>query len=337
MWTEASDGKEWDEFVLQNNGTIFHEWSWRGVLESTGSKPLYLTYYDRERTPLAVCPFFYRKGGRRLRYLLSLPISPVAGPIIGKGEGSAPKILSLLPKSVRFSISNPVVSMQIRVHQQPMIQALTNGGYRFEITDGLFVLDLQERTPDQIWRDFFQKHDRQAVKYYEQGNSWFGFARDERDYADYSALHEESLARGEERPIVPQEFLERMRSRLGERLKVTLVRMENKVVAGFSMICDPRNRTVYLLIIGYSRAKNIHSPVIYINWKTINWAFESGYRYINFGPTSPKTTDPVHKLKQRMGAIFVPRYRFTLPTAGIPYSLARGVRRGLRNLSGLKS
>lgn len=310
--------------MARNRGSIFHEWSWRKVLESTNSKPLYLACHDAEGKLLAVCPFFYRKGRRHLTYLLSLPLSPMAGPIISDQVTNISQIMESLRKSVRFSPFNPVVSMQIVVHQQPMIQSLIACGYHYDMADGLFILDLQEKPPDHIWSNEFQKHDRQAVKYYERQDSWFGFARHEHDYTDYLALHEESIMRGKERPLIPPEFLSRMRSNVGERLKVALVTLEDKLAAGLSMICDPANATVHLRSIGYARTKNIHSPVIYIDWKTINWAFENGFRYVSFGPTSTKPTDAVRRLKERFGGSYVPRYRFTLSTSGIAYSFANG-------------
>jgi CelD/BcsL family acetyltransferase involved in cellulose biosynthesis len=333
-WSETQDGTEWDTFVARNNGSIFHTWSWRKVLESTNSKPLYLACRDAKGELLAVCPFFYQKAGRGLMYLLSLPLTAMAGPIIDDRVIEVPQILKSLPKAIRFSPFNPVVSMQVIAYQQPVINSLNVCGYPHHMEDGLFILDLHEKTPDYIWKNGFEKHDRQAIKYYEQNDSLFGFASNEHDYADYFALHEASVERGKEQPLISTEFLAKMRLNMGDRLKVTLVRVQDKVVAGFSMICDPANSTVHLRIIGYSRTKNIHSPIIYIDWKIINWALENGFRYVDFGSTSPKPTNPVHKLKARFGGTFVPRYRFTLPISGIPYSFVTRVN---RTVKGVKS
>src|ERR1039457_6260452 len=112
-WSETTDKTEWDGFAAQNGGSIFQSWRWRKVLESLGSRPLYLTCRDGKGTLLAICPFFYQKAGRRLLYLESLPLSHMAGPIIGRQAGNVQEIMESLRQTVRFSIANPVVSLKV--------------------------------------------------------------------------------------------------------------------------------------------------------------------------------------------------------------------------------
>ena len=194
QWSETQDRTEWDNFVTQNGGSAFHLWAWRMVIEKTDLKPFYLAYRDTEGRLMAICPFFYRKGGRRLLYLESLPTSHMSGPVISAQATNTSQILELLRKSVRFSPFNPVISLKIRTDQQSVIQPMIALGFE-HTEDVLFVLDLHEMTPDYIWKNGFQKHDRQAVKYYEQQASAFGFARDEVEYTDFWALYHESLQR----------------------------------------------------------------------------------------------------------------------------------------------
>lgn len=323
-WEETNDRKEWDDFVVRNGGSIFHLWSWRKVLESENSRALYLACRDAERRVLAVCPFFYR-AGRHLLYLDSLPDSPIAGPIISDRATNPSLILESLRKSVKFSLFNPVVAMRIKAHQQPIIQTMVLVGFRHVSTHGLFILDLHERTPEHIWNDGFEKHDRQAVKYYEQHGSVFEFARNESDYLDYLTLH-----RGTHRDD-RADFLSKIRLNLGDRLRVAVATFENRAIAGFLMLCDPPNSTVHLTTIRYSPVKNIHSPVTYVNWKAINWANEHGFRYVDFGSypvtASSNPRHPFHKLREKFKITFVPRYLFTLPTSGISYSIARRIGR----------
>jgi hypothetical protein len=324
-WSETLDSKEWDDFVFANNGSVFHSWSWRRVLETTGSRPFYVACRDTNGRILAICPFLQRKAARNFVLLDSLPLSHMSGPLVGSQVANVQEILGLLRKSVKFSIHNPVVCMQLKVHQQPIIRSLIDLGFRHQITEGLFILDLSGKKPADIWSQNFQKHDRQAVKYYERDGSGFGFAQQESDYADYLSLHQESILRRKERQLIPPEFLSKMRADLRDQLKVVLVTFESDVIAGLSMICDPRISTVHLAIIGYSRARNIHSPVVYMDWKIVNWALENGYRYVNFGPTSSSPTNPIHRLKLRFGGRFVPRHEFILPTSHLPYTLARSI------------
>jgi lipid II:glycine glycyltransferase (peptidoglycan interpeptide bridge formation enzyme) len=269
-------------------------------------------------------------------YLESLPQSPIGGPVMDVQQ-SISDIIEPLRKSVSFSILNPVVSLQFRVHQKSMIEPLLAMGLRHDASQGLFVLDLTTKTREQIWNEEFKKHDRQAVKYYEDRASVFSFAKDEGDFVKYQALHQETMSRTGE-PSRSLEYLLSMHKNFGERFKIALVVFEHKLVAGFAMICDARSSTVYLgLNVGYSKTKNIHSPIVYMNWKIVNWASDNGFRFVNFGRTDASSKDPVHKLKQKFASEFVPVYRFVLPTSNSPYSIARSIKRlipGTKNSKG---
>lgn len=344
-WSETQDGNEWDDFVVQNGGSIFHLWSWRKVLEGDYSRPLYLACRDEKDSILAVCPFFYQ-AGRHLLYLNSLPDSQMAGPIFSSRATNTSQIIASLQKSVKFSPSNPVVTMRIKVQQQQIIQPMIALGFQYRVRYGLFIVDLHEKPPEHIWSNGFQKHDRQAVKYYEQRGSEFGFARSERDYLDYLALERGPTADLNDRA----DFLSKVRLYMGDQLKVGRVTFEGNVIAGFSMLCDSVTSTVHLADClsfrhreKHSPMKNIHSSGTYINWKMINWAYEHGFRYVDLGSYSvdassnPANLSSKHKLyasklKERFEVTFLPTYQFILPTSSITYSIARRISRVMRSL-----
>ena len=339
-WSKTEDGNEWDDFVVQNGGSIFHSWSWRRVLENNDFIPLYLVCRDAGGRTLAVCPFFCRTGrqGRHIRemYLESLPesrragiIRSMAGPIVDGQRANASEILASLPKSAKSSSFNPVVQMRINVHQQQIIQTMIALGFQYKIKFEFFILDFHEKIPEHIWSNGFQKHDRQAVKYYEQLGSEFGFARHESEYHDYLAL-----SGGTTDPNDSADFLSKMRLNLGDRLKIARVTLESKVVAGISILCDPVGPTAHLMIIRYSPVRNIHSPVTYINWKIINWAYEQGFRYVDFGAyhRSSDPARPSYKLRSRFEVSPVPRYEFALPLSSMYHSVARGTHRVLQGM-----
>lgn len=256
----------------------------------------------------------------------------MAGPIIEEQSGQSSEIIKSIRRVVKRSVFNPVTSMKIRTHQQPIVQLLDKLGFSHEMHDGLFILDLHSKSKDDVWNHGFDKHDRQAVKYYEERGSKFTIARERKEFDDYLALHGESLARGRERQLIPPEFFPRMQSNLGEQLKVATITVEDELIGGFSMICDSNISMVHLAVIGYSRTKNIHSPVVYMNWKTINWALENGFRYVNFGPTTSDSSNPVYKTKQKFEGVFMPRHRFTVPTSKVYYPLAKSVKKILSRM-----
>jgi hypothetical protein len=293
-----------------------------------------MVYRDSKGEIMAACPFFYRKGTRRLMYLESLPSSPIGGPVVSSKLSEIPEVIKSLQKSIKFSIINPIISLQLRIHEQQMAQILTSMRFRHDTGQGLSVLNLASRTQQDIWKDGFEKHDRQAVKFYEDHVSSFTFAKSDSDFVDYVALHQETMHRmGESSRSL--DYISSMRLNFGGQFKIALVAFENRLIAGFSMICDSKSSTVYLgLNIGYSRTKNMHSPIIFMNWKVVNWASENGFKFVNFGVSGSSSNDPVYKIKQKFGAEFVPTNRFIIPISNMPNSFARRIHRALRDAKG---
>jgi hypothetical protein len=325
-WAETQDGMEWDDFVTKTHGSIFHLWAWRKVLESDGSKPLYLACRDEKGRILAVCPFFYRSG-RRLLYLDSLPDSNAAGPIIDNQVSDVREIIVSLRKSVRFTPFNPVAAMRIRTIRREVIEPMLGSGFKYEVMHGLLTIDLQEETPEEIWSHGFEKHDRQAVKYYEQNGKGFGLSSEEDDYRNYLALQRGSTTHSEDLAA----FVSKLRQNLGDDLKVASVALGNEVVAGVLMLCDRPSSAIHLSIMRFSPTKNIHSAVTYLNWGAANWARKNGFRYVDLGSYPVEATSgPGHhfyKLRMRFKAALVLRYHFILPTSTLSYSIVKRISR----------
>jgi len=330
-WTEAEDSREWDEFVSQNGGSFFQLWAWPRVLEYGDSKALYLACRDSNGRIVAACPFL-RRTGRRFIYLDSLPDSFTAGPVVSTSETDATLILAKLPRAVRFSLVNPVVAMTIRTHQQRIVKPMLRLGFGNTKTRGLLLLNLKERMPEHIWSNGFKKHDRQAIKYYEKAAAFVFVNRDK----DYSGLRRPDWKdfRFQRLQLSRPDYLSRMRTILGDRLKVALITgTEGEVLAGFAMLLDPPTSPrplVHLLGIKHASSNNIHSVVTFINWKAINWAYENGFQGVDFGPypldNSTEPTYRFYKLMRRFELELVPRYEFMVPTSNALYSVARRIK-----------
>jgi hypothetical protein len=268
-WSETEDAKEWDNFVSNNGGSIFHTWAWRSVLEGADVNPTYLVCREGNGTIRAVCPFF-QTTGKRLRYLDSLPDSFMGGPIPKREESNPSEIIQSLVQSVRFNPFNTIAKVQIRAHRQEIVDSMIGLGFPYNTLYGLFIADLITRPPEHVWNNGFLKHDRQAVKYYGVAGSVFRLAESESDFAEYLGMKEGPTFHLYNQP----NFFSKMRLSLGDNLKVGLVYFEEKVIAGVVLLSDPATSTVHLATMRYSTVKNIHSPVIYANWKVINWASE---------------------------------------------------------------
>jgi len=325
-WGETQDIAEWDDFVTRTHGSIFHQWAWRKVLEGGSSRPLYLACHDGNGRILAVCPFVYCSG-RRLLYLDSLPDSNAAGPVISDQASDFKEVVTSLRKSVKFTPFHPVVAMRIRTVRKDAIAPMLELGFMYEATHGLLTIDLEGEPTEEIWCHGFQKHDRQAIKYYEQNGSGFVISSGDVDYRNYLALRRGSTIHDEDLGA----FVSRLRHNLGDDLKVASVALGNEVVAGVLILCDRPSSTMHLSIMRFSPTRNIHSAVTYLNWEVANWACKNGFRYVDLGSYSVREThDSGHyfyKLRMRFKAEFVLRYQFVLPTSRISYPIAKSVSR----------
>jgi hypothetical protein len=122
---------------------------------------------------------------------------------------------------------------------------------------------------------------------------------------------------------------------MGDKLRVACIALGDEMIAGNVILCDTAISMVQLGMLRFSYTKNIHEPmanVTYVNWKLINWAYENGFRHVNFGPflvdqvSNPE--HPFHQLKERFELAFVPRYKFTLPIPSAVFSIAKKIRQG---------
>jgi len=332
-WSETTEARSWDEFVVRNRGSIFHQWSWRKVLEGERSKPLYLVCRDTSERILAIFPFICTSG-RRLRYLDSLPESQMAGPVVGLRHSNLLPIMASLPKSIKFSPRNPIIAMRIRIHQPQIVESLRSLEFEYSQRYGIFLLDLQARTPEHIWSNGFQKHDRQAIKYFDQHGAEFGFAERRSDYLEYLDLEGDSS----EKKARHLDVLSRMWLNLGDRFKVARVTLEGRTIMGSTLLLDTVTSTLHVmkhLSFRYREenapVKTMHSLSTFAFWNVVNWAKENGFRYVDFG-SYPKEvgSDPRHissRLRERFEIEFVPSYDFVIPTHGTAFSIARKIKR----------
>lgn len=332
QWIETEEPEEWDDFVAKNRGSIFHSWSWRKVLEGRKLKPRYLAFRTPKGETIAVCPFFYKQG-RHLQYLDSLPHTSTAGPLLLEGATDPTSLLSALRRSAKSSPFKPIAAMMIRSHRNEVVEPMVRLGMDYRARHGLFVLDLHEKTPQHVWNSGFNKHDRQAVKYYDE-RARFQFGASEKEYLELERP-DWGLWRWRPLPYYPN-MLQVMRKELCGSMEIALATDSSGVpMAGFLMLTDPpgsSNSSVHLLAVRYAAARNIHSPVTFVNWKAVNWANEHGFRFVDFGPFSiAKSSDEKNKafaLKRRFELSVAKRYEFTIPTS-ISYSIGRRLKRVL--------
>jgi lipid II:glycine glycyltransferase (peptidoglycan interpeptide bridge formation enzyme) len=206
------------------------------------------------------------------------------------------------------------------------VNCLIHSGYNYRVEAGDVILDLAERRPEHIWNRFLPKDERGDIRYYDGCGVSLDFARRESDYADFFNLYQESMQR-QGYTSISHDFFKNLRLNLGDQFRVILFTSENNVIAGNAILCDTKMSVVRLSLVGYRPLKSTKSFMPYIFWRIVNWASENGFKYLNFGRSSPDPTDHIRRGKQHFGGEFVPEYKFVLPVNSKEISFARSVLR----------
>ena len=325
-WSTTAEGKEWDGFVESHGGSIFQSWAWRKILQQNGLKPRYSVCHDPTGGLVGVCPLVAAEG-RRYTHLQTPPDSFTAGPLIEADQADVAGVLGALPKLPKFSPLKPVLAIHIRTHLESVAKPMIRLGFQNKIDEyGLLITDLGTHPLDLIWKNGFNKHDRQTVKYHEDIGCEFRLENRAEDFQGYIELKEGPTWNRSDRP----EFFASMKENLGDRVRLGVVVQEDKVIAGSIFLCDAATSTVHLLSMKYTLVRNIHSPVTYLNLMTARWADGHGFRHVDFGPWSTEHAAdaawPAYKLKRRFEADLLPVYAFSIRPSGLAYSITRRMR-----------
>lgn len=62
LLAKSEDKERWDSFANKNNGTIFHSFTWKRIVEKSLKYKPYFFYVEDNSKIKAICPFFLSKG-----------------------------------------------------------------------------------------------------------------------------------------------------------------------------------------------------------------------------------------------------------------------------------
>jgi hypothetical protein len=324
-WSRATDQKEWDDFVLQNGGSVCQSWTWKLYLEDSGNSTVYVICRNGRGDIVAACPFAVIRKGKTACVLESLPFTS-AGPIVNSEVEDYASLLTSLSKFHTFSPLMPLpISMTIRTDQPGIYKPMSDLGWKYVIHQGDFRLDFQETTPQTIWNQVFRKDERNELRFYQRAGFSFHLAENEGDYDAFIELYRESMARRGYGERVRQ--ISSMRNCFKDSFGVCLLESEGRLVAGISFLCNEKESTVRLDKIGYAPIKNSRSPYFFMLWMMVNWACEKRYRFLRLGTTSADEKHPLHHIKRKFGGTFIPEYDFRVPISSRSLSALRSLNR----------
>ena len=294
--------EEWQTYVKNHpNGLIYHLPEWKEVLEETfHHKPFYLFAKDEEGRLCGVLPLFQIKGALTGNRLVSLPLSYICGPI-----ASSEAILAELVGTAQ-NLSNELKCRYLELRMtRPEALGLEANEYF-----STYVLELSE--PQTVWKKLHQKGVRWAVGKARKDGVVIRMGNTPDCWKIFSYLNQQTK-RNLGVPAHPFGFFKGIIQRLAKFTKLYLAEVEGKSVAGI-VTFSFKDTVCYAYGASDARYLNYHPNDLLI-WQAVEESCNQGYRYFDFGKTSPDNEGLV-RFKKHWGT--EPRTLYYYYYPGIP-------------------
>ena len=312
---EVSGRGEWEELVKDSiSPTVFHTWSWKEFLEKQGYSLTYVVLRNARGKAIAGWPFYPKTYYRIVRMIEPLPRSDLSYALLTERADTgelAPKILGFLKAMPPWK---RVIVAKIKLLDRHLCEKLVREGSEILAHSGSVLLDLEKKPPSHIWEAILSKKDRQKLRQFENEGFEFRLATERKEVDELHRLHGMNLIRLGS-PVRPASFYTDLWEIMNpEFFQIANISLNDKVVCSGGFFTFRPTRTVHLSYIGYDHEQLRNRQIqLFLDWSTLKWAWENGFKYVNFG-TAPY--DPSHvyqKLKTRFGGEFVPIYAVRIP------------------------
>ena len=268
---------EYENFLLKSpNACIHHNIEWKEFLEEYFSfKPYYLTARDNEDNIRAVLPLFYLKNfyGKRLD---SLPCSVYAGIL-----GDERYIRSLIEAACDFKEKLSCKCVIIRQSPPGFDNSFENHGMRKD--EGCLSQWIEIKHPDIFWSAITSSN-RNRIRNARKHN-----IKVERvtNKEDLRYIYRLEITNGKRLgiPIPGLDFFERLWNKMHKKgfVEAFIAKRDGMVVA--STLIFPFNKKVICRISNSDFNNRKHGANNLLFWETINWCYNKGYKFFDFGAT----------------------------------------------------
>jgi hypothetical protein len=323
-WENVSDRTEWNQFVQSvKHATPFHTWEWGQVIAEGPTSTTYLGCREPGGLLVAGCPFLSVQKGAGFRVLDSRRYTDLWGPIFSGEAGESTTAIAALKPSLGGPLRHRIVMARLRTDDAAVAHSLAASSARSTKESGYFLLDLGKRPPDSLWDETFAHRHRRIVNYFERVGAHVKVSSDDGDFLSFQELNKKTmLAQGYK--VLSASFFQGIRKYFGKDFMTLNVSVEGRLVGTIGFFLDRSRGTVFPSYSGYETDVP-RSPFFFAYWSLINWSFQNGFNFLNFGNTS---SDPTHRnylLKKSLGGEFVQQYTLVIPTSEFLYSIARSL------------
>lgn len=277
---KSEEEDDWKAFVGSSpKGTVYHTLGWREVARVFGHKPYYLISRDERGSVQGVLPLFYVKGifGKRL---VSIPLRDRGGPLFTNEEA----LFELLTAAEELTKELSCKYLEIK----------TLDGLPGKVTElGLektehYITTVISLSPDTetVWKRFDRVSVRQAINKSKRKGASARWAENLDDVRKFYTLF---LRTRKKLGVPPYPFA--LFQAVWEILdkanmaKLSLVEYNDLPIGGL-IVFNFKERMIAAYMASHERYLHLN-PNNLLFWATIEWACKNGYKYYDFGASSP--------------------------------------------------
>jgi CelD/BcsL family acetyltransferase involved in cellulose biosynthesis len=299
---QAADEPAWDALLRScPDALVFHHPAWLHALrEAYGYDALVLGHRDVTGALDGVLPLVRKRGLITGRRLVSLPHTPVAGPVARDAGAAASLAAAALERARRGTMALELKTRDGRIEGC--------GGLVGEPWSTTFVLSLPD-DPDALRFGNARNHRRIRWAVGKAGREGVSIreAGSEDDLRAWYALYVEAM-RAHAVPPRPYRFFAALWGQLRPRgmLRVLLAEREQRLLAGSVFLMF--GSTVFYAYNGRREEELAHRPNSLIQWQAIHDAAREGYRRYDLGEVEDDQPGLV-EFKKGWGARPEPLYR----------------------------
>jgi FemAB-related protein (PEP-CTERM system-associated) len=265
--------EKWNEYVNNNpKGQFCHLPIWKSVIEgSFGHKPFYFFAKDEQKNIRGILPLFLVNSPLTGKRLVSLPFSS-GGPIADSQE----ILTNLVYASTNLCDKLRCRYLELRTNESIQTQLNVNSYF------STYLLELSDT--QELWKNLDSKSVRWAITKAQKDGVKI---RESSNIKDLKYYYEVNLKTKKRLgvPGHPYSFLNNIFSRATDFTKLYIAEIEDRPIAG--IICISYKDTVeYAYAASDSRYLKYH-PNNLLVWQSIIDSCAKGYRFFDFGRTSP--------------------------------------------------
>ncbi|WP_082230579.1 GNAT family N-acetyltransferase [Haloprofundus marisrubri] len=323
---ESVPRERWDRVVEQSpHGSVFHRYRWLAAVErGCAESGRYVVAEDDDNDPVGVFASTVDSLPMTPFERLCSPDPGFGGPVVASDEDET---LDALLDGAEHVCGDDIVAHVFRTVDESAVRyqrRLQERGYSQTVASCRFVVDLADG-----WESVYDRMSssrRRAIRSGHKADVHVEDAVPDRD--DLRAFHG-GYSRVMDRvdgDAYPQSFFEELAAMDG-RVRQFSLEADGEPAGSILVLVDDEQSTVHYFFSAVERDHFEYNASELLHEGAIKWGIENGYRYYDFGETSPDFRDGLFRFKERFGGRVVPTLSWERGCAPVRWNAFRLGRR----------